>query len=666
MFACNLAYKTSILSLSSLFILTACGGGGGSDSGGNSNIGSGSNPPPSAPAITLSGYDSQAALSSLSAMDSMLQIGFMSQNTLVLNRTSGSTGELSCSNGGLFEQVHSDNDSNGELSGGDTVTINYRECYVASLDDVADGSVVYDIEVFAENESFTAKVDLSDLTIDGVINLDGVMRVKYEGETSESSLIVNTVGSVPLNFNSQKVMTFSNFEIVKQDDYQTAKYRVGVSGSINDEELGATYSISQLQGFSGYLNEYPNEGEISISTSSTDVVTVTANFVENSTYFNVSYDSDTYLLQWGDAIEGAMMGVSAQLPDYIFPFRSDNFAFVTVANKSSLDKFGLSDSVTLLFSRPVESVSPPYGEFAFGANEYPYVDTPASIEINGAMVIASPERALQADRNYTLVDIEVVATNGQIDYVYLPSIQTSNEIVPAINSQSKLYRFNDTPVLNAAETTNNSNGELSFQWREGSSAGVVFDNPTGAETRFTVPEEATDDLSIEVVITASSGYSVTEELTISYVEPMSTILSFDSPQGDYIGGGQSRFYTDADGVFNVNSYEESANYLDVSFNGNDWWNLDLAAPSDEVIGVGIYEGARRYPFQSPTSPGLSFTGSGRGCNQSSGRFEIFELSYNESGKIESLAVDFEQSCELTNPTLKGQFRYNSNRPLNPQ
>ena len=49
-----------------------------------------------------------------------------------------------------------------------------------------------------------------------------------------------------------------------------------------------------------------------------------------------------------------------------------------------------------------------------------------------------------------------------------------------------------------------------------------------------------------------------------------------------------------------------------------------------------------------------------------GRFEIFELSYNESGKLESLAVDFEQSCELTNPTLKGQFRYNSNRPLNPQ
>ncbi|NDW23097.1 hypothetical protein [Alteromonas hispanica] len=666
MIACNLAYKTSILSLSSLFILTACGGGGGSDSGGNSNIGSGSNPPPAAPAVTLSGYDSQAALSSLSAMDSLLQIGFMSQNTLVLNSTSGSTGELSCSNGGLFEQVHADNDSNGEFSDGDTVTINYRECYVASLDDVADGSVVYDIELFAEDESFTANVDISDLIIDGVINLDGVIRVKYEGETSESSLIVNTVGNVPLNFNSQKVMTFSNFEIVKQDDYQTAKYRVGVSGSINDEELGATYRISQLQGFSGYLNEYPNEGELSISTSSTDVATVTANFVENSTFFNVSYGSDTYLMQWDDAIEGAMMGVSAQLPDYIVPFRSDNFAFVTVANKPSLDKFGLSDSVTLVFSRPVESVSPPYGEFAFGANEYPYVDVPASIEINGAMVIASPERALQADKNYTLVDIEVVATNGQNEYVYLSSIQTSNEIIPAITSQSKLYRFNDTPLLNAAETTNNSNGELSFQWREASNAGVVFDNPTGAETSFNVPEETTDDLSIEVVITAPSGYSVIEGMTISYVEPMSTILSFDSPQGDYIGGGQSRFFTDADGVFNVNSYEESANYLDVSFNGNDWWNLDLAAPSDEIIGVGVYEGARRYPFQSPTSPGLSFTGSGRGCNQSSGRFEIFELSYNESGEVESLAVDFEQSCELTNPTLKGQFRYNSNMPLNPQ
>jgi hypothetical protein len=663
--ACNLAYKTSIMSLSSLFLITACGGGGGG-SGGNSDNGSGSNPPPAAPAITLSGYDSQAAISSLSAMDSFLQIGFMSQNTLVLNSTSGSTGEQSCSNGGLFEQEHSDNDSNGEFSDGDTLTINYRECYVESLDDIADGSVVYNIESFVEDESFIANADISGLVIDGVINLDGVLRVQYAGETSESLLVVNSVGNVALNFNSQKVMTFSNFEIVKQDDYQTAKYRVGASGSINDEELGATYRISQLQGFSGYLNEYPNEGELSISTSSTDVATVTANFVENSSFFNVSYDSDTYLMQWDDAIEGAMMGVSAQLPDYIAPFRSDNFAFVTVANKSSLDKFGLSDSVTLVFSRPVQSISPPYGDFAFVANEYPYIDIPASMEIDGAMVIASPERALQANRSYTLRDVEVTASSGQNVFVYLPSIQTSNEIIPAITSQSKLFRYNDTPLLSAAETVNNSNGELSFQWREASNAGVVFDNPTGAETSFTVPEEATDDLSIEVVITAPSGYSVIEGMTISYVEPMSTILSFDSPQGDFIGGGQSRFFTDADGVFNVNSYEESANYLDVSFNGNDWWNLDLAAPTDEIIGVGVYEGARRYPFQSPTLPGLSFTGSGRGCNQSSGRFEIFELSYNDSGEVESLAVDFEQSCELTNPTLKGQFRYNSSTPLNPQ
>ena len=221
--ACNLAYKTSIMSLSSLFLITACGGGG---SGGNSDNGSGSNPPPAAPAITLSGYDSQAAISSLSAMDSFLQIGFMSQNTLVLNSTSGSTGEQSCRNGGLFEQEHSDNDSNGEFSDGDTLTINYRECYVESLDDIADGSVVYNIESFVEDESFIANADISGLVIDGVINLDGVLRVQYAGETSESLLVVNSVGNVALNFNSQKVMTFSNFEIVKQDDYQTALHIV--------------------------------------------------------------------------------------------------------------------------------------------------------------------------------------------------------------------------------------------------------------------------------------------------------------------------------------------------------------------------------------------------------------------------------------------------------
>jgi hypothetical protein len=234
-----------------------------------------------------------------------------------------------------------------------------------------------------------------------------------------------------------------------------------------------------------------------------------------------------------------------------------------------------------------------------------------------------------------------------------------------LETQTALYRFNDTPWLSALDSVNNTDGELSYQWTEVSSIGATFETPNAGQTNFSVPESANEDLIIEVMITNESGYSVTKTATISYISSTGSVLSYDSPEGDYIGGGQKRIYTEEDGEFSFNYDETNSNYVGMAYNGNDWWYLDLAAPSDEAIGVGAYEEARRYPFQSPTAPGLSFSGSGRGCNQSIGRFEIFELVISENGNVESFAANFEQSCELTMPALKGQVRFNSQVSLNP-
>lgn len=71
-----------------------------------------------------------------------------------------------------------------------------------------------------------------------------------------------------------------------------------------------------------------------------------------------------------------------------------------------------------------------------------------------------------------------------------------------------------------------------------------------------------------------------------------------------------------------------------------------------------YENATRYPFQSPTLPGLDVSGDGRGCNTLTGRFDILEISY-ASGQISSFAADFEQHCEGGTPALFGSVRYNA-------
>ena len=144
-----------------------------------------------------------------------------------------------------------------------------------------------------------------------------------------------------------------------------------------------------------------------------------------------------------------------------------------------------------------------------------------------------------------------------------------------------------------------------------------------------------------------------------------TYLYFNSQPGDYIGQGEERTWTTDDGVFNA-SGEISSNVVEISFDGTDWWYLDFAAPSGQTLQPGPYDGATRYPFQSPTLPGLSVYGDGRGCNTLTGRFDILEISYTAQGQIDRFAADFEQHCEEMGPALFGSIRYNATVGFPPQ
>jgi hypothetical protein len=56
---------------------------------------------------------------------------------------------------------------------------------------------------------------------------------------------------------------------------------------------------------------------------------------------------------------------------------------------------------------------------------------------------------------------------------------------------------------------------------------------------------------------------------------------------------------------------------------------------------------------------MDIYGAGRGCNQLTGRFEVLEYVVSSDGKVEHLAVDFEQHCEGGSPALFGSVRINS-------
>ncbi len=132
-----------------------------------------------------------------------------------------------------------------------------------------------------------------------------------------------------------------------------------------------------------------------------------------------------------------------------------------------------------------------------------------------------------------------------------------------------------------------------------------------------------------------------------------TSLTFRSDPGDYIGGGQIRTWYPLDGAFTVTHANGT---VAVDFDGLEWWTLDFRAPAGADVAPGAYEGATRYPFQAPTTSGLSVYGTGRGCNTLTGRFDVLEAVYAPDGSVLRFSADFEQHCEGGIPALRGSVR----------
>jgi hypothetical protein len=132
-------------------------------------------------------------------------------------------------------------------------------------------------------------------------------------------------------------------------------------------------------------------------------------------------------------------------------------------------------------------------------------------------------------------------------------------------------------------------------------------------------------------------------------------FSFTSEPGDYIGQGQSVFFTPNTASFNA-STSQNNNQISGSvfpFAGG-FWQFRFEAPIGQVLEPGVYEQATR--FQTGTTPGLDISGDGRGCNMLTGRFEVLEAVYGPLGYVERFHATFEQHCEGAAPALFGEVQ----------
>jgi len=134
--------------------------------------------------------------------------------------------------------------------------------------------------------------------------------------------------------------------------------------------------------------------------------------------------------------------------------------------------------------------------------------------------------------------------------------------------------------------------------------------------------------------------------------PFKSFIQLDREPGGYFGEIH-QVLTPADGRITV---VHEPGYLSVVFDGRDYRAFTFAAPRGEELVAGVYENARRYPFQPPIWPGLD---SGGPCNMLAGRFAILEADYAPDGSVRHLAINFEEYCEFLSPPLIGIIRFSS-------
>jgi len=128
-----------------------------------------------------------------------------------------------------------------------------------------------------------------------------------------------------------------------------------------------------------------------------------------------------------------------------------------------------------------------------------------------------------------------------------------------------------------------------------------------------------------------------------------TALRFDSETGDYIGQGETQTWEPVDG--NFSAARNFAEGISVDFDGltsSMWWSLDFAASGAVELERGAYEYATRFPFNQESEPGLSISGSGRGCNTLTGTFDVLE-AVDDAASLQvapALRSDLLRQCVL--------------------
>jgi hypothetical protein len=144
----------------------------------------------------------------------------------------------------------------------------------------------------------------------------------------------------------------------------------------------------------------------------------------------------------------------------------------------------------------------------------------------------------------------------------------------------------------------------------------------------------------------------------SGVTPASgTYVYLESQPDDYIGGGGTYLYTQANAIFATGA---GTGNVRVRLEGDEDWSGTFQGMSTlSRLEPGYYGNLRGYPYHNPAVGGLDWSGASRACGGSVGWFVVDSVTYS-GGALVGVDIRFEQRCVYRTGVLRGKIHWDAN------
>ncbi len=709
--------------------LSACGGGGAVSPGAGGDTGGGGTPAGPAPGpgagsagtlnFTLDNAGRVAGYP-LWAGESLMRLAFTLGKELEASTSQvGLSVSGNCETNGTWQRTLADNDGNSVISAGDVLTVTYTACSREPLARSAEGGATLTVIGVTPNGGYSVDVSLSAPGV-GISAVRGAPRVpdyRVSGHIHVEVIRTQTRDTLIVGDGTQDDVLFDfpgspvagdrvqAFRLEKTHRWDEARTWLDLRMRYESPELGGNFEVSSPVPLRAWLDTMPEpgsqQGRLEMRGHGGDLVSIGV-IGAGGTAADIAVRLDqggngsvegTGEGRWTDA--GLITGF--YFADNTPGGRANTFALLT-------SEFSLRPPFKVIGAEPVDSIfrlqftRPPADAQAWrwrlvDLGRWPFLDgatgeVPVEVQLQGALVLIKPLRALRYSRRYELrLDTGVPTSNGQLLRAVtggtlelfaglVGNFQTPDYLSPriGISGQPSLILAGQATQLFAAPQAAGAPA-VSYLWTQVDGTPLFIDQVTQRETAVTLAGSGSGigSATVRLTLSLADGTNESTDYAIRTVHDLtgqwtSSVrvpeLAFVIPERLVLGGPAVGSLAVAGGADRL-----AVNYSDRAGPGEMYpdWSVAVRSGDGLPLRPGRYTNAWGLAAsQRPVlAPGLEFTFGSTVFIPSESEFEILELEVDASGQISRLAMDFVVRGTGDFTPSKGSVRWNTALPLSP-